>query len=357
MELYRESLRQERLWDGLFSFSEWFSSWRRADRPRVARPRRKRSCVLQLEQLEPRQMPSALSGITEYTIPTASAGAQYLTVGSDGNIWGNENNTQKIFKLSTSGTFTEYTNTGWEAMDITAGPDSNIWFTETATMLGWGVGKSTTSGSITNYSFMGSEPFASINSTLGPDGKIWFTDTNNNKIDKINTDGTGLTQYSIPTTTSNPQGITTGPDGNLWFTEEGGNRIGRITPSGTITEFLVPTASSQPYRIAAGPDGNLYFTEKNGNNIGVISLSGDITEYSIPTSSSAPEGICAGPDGNVWFVENSGNQLGRITPQGTITEFTGLSASGGRPTSSWAAIITSGSPKPGPTRSASLAGG
>src|SRR5258706_8535479 len=46
-----------------------------------------------------------------------------------------------------------------------------------------------------------------------------------------------VTEYSIPTALSFPEGITTGPDGNLWFAEYKGHKIGRITPSGSFTEF------------------------------------------------------------------------------------------------------------------------
>jgi len=55
-----------------------------------------------------------------------------------------------------------------------------------------------------------------------------------------------------------------------WFTEWSGNKIGRITPSGVITEFTIPTPSSNPGGIAAGPDGNIWFIEQNGNKIGQL---------------------------------------------------------------------------------------
>src|SRR6185312_1287641 len=48
-----------------------------------------------------------------------------------------------------------------------------------------------------------------------------------------------ITEYSIPTKASFPEGITAGPDGNLWFTEFKGHKIGRMTPGGTFTEFPV----------------------------------------------------------------------------------------------------------------------
>ncbi len=82
-----------------------------------------------------------------------------------------------------------------------------------------------------------------------------------------------IDEFSIPTASSEPFGITAGPDGNLWFTEESANKIGRITPKGAITasdEFFIPTASSVPFGITAGPDGNLWFTEAGGNNIGQL---------------------------------------------------------------------------------------
>ena len=55
--------------------------------------------------------------------------------------------------------------------------------------------------------------------------------------------GTGtkaMTEYSLPTSFSIPQGITAGPDGNIWFAETHNNKIGRITPSGRLTEYRVP---------------------------------------------------------------------------------------------------------------------
>jgi streptogramin lyase len=51
-------------------------------------------------------------------------------------------------------------------------------------------------------------------------------------------------------------------DGNLWFTEFMANKIGRITPSGTITEFVVPTASSEPQAIKGHIDGTIWLRDE-----------------------------------------------------------------------------------------------
>jgi virginiamycin B lyase len=167
--------------------------------------------------------------------------------------------------------------------------------------------------------------------TTGPDGALWFTEvgaedkiTQNplgpSKIGRITTAGT-VTEFATPAANSDPRGIAVGPDGNLWFAEAGGNNIGRITTAGVITEFPVPTANSAPNGIAAGPDGNIWFTEQAGNKIGRITPSGTVTEFPIPTSGSSPQGITAGPDGNLWFTEQTANKIGRITTSGTVTEF------------------------------------
>jgi virginiamycin B lyase len=90
-----------------------------------------------------------------------------------------------------------------------------------------------------------------------------------------------ITEFTIPTGNSGPQGITVGADGALWFTENSANKLGRITTTGTITETAtIPTVGSQPYDITLGADGNLWFTEHSGNKIG--RYDGTFTEFATP---------------------------------------------------------------------------
>jgi virginiamycin B lyase len=142
-----------------------------------------------------------------------------------------------------------------------------------------------------------------------------------------------INEFTVPSASSFPVGITSGPDGNLWFIESNVNTIGRITPAGDTTEFAIPSdiavftipasiALASSFGITTGPDGNLWFTENNANTIGQITPGGMITEFTIPTADSGPFGITAGPDGNLWFAEFVGNKIGRITTAGVITEFT-----------------------------------
>jgi hypothetical protein len=193
-----------------------------------------------------------------------------------------------------------------------------LWFTEPS---GNKIGRITTTGTITEFSV----PTASSNPwgiTAGPDGAMWFTELSGNKVGRITTTGT-ITEYTANNT---PNDIATGSDGNLWFTEQGG-KIGKLTTSGVLTEYVVPTPSSNPYGIAVGPDGNLWFTEAGSTpQVGRITTAGVITEF--PVSSGTPWEIAAGPDGNLWFTYGGASMLGRITTSGVLTDFPVSGASG-----------------------------
>ena len=128
--------------------------------------------------------------------------------------------------------------------------------------------------------------------------------------------GPPITEFTLPSAGSVPNGIAAGPDGNVWFAEYSGNRIGRITPAGIITEFPVPTPNSQPNGIIAGPDGNLWFTEMAGHKIGRITPAGSITEFPVPTPNAAPIHIAAGADGNLWFTDMAPTRSAGSPPPG-----------------------------------------
>jgi virginiamycin B lyase len=104
-----------------------------------------------------------------------------------------------------------------------------------------------------------------------------------------------------------------GSPSNLWFTEFAANKIGMINPTThVITEYPVPTATSQPFGITAGPDGNLWLTEFNQNKIGALNPATKvITETTLPSAVSGPAGIMSGPDGNLWFTEFIGRRQRR----------------------------------------------
>src|SRR5262249_19243621 len=145
--------------------------------------RRKRNgyAVSPIERLERREV---LSSVTEFGLLPAS-GPYELTTGPDGNVWFTENTSNKIGRITTSGTVTEFS-----IPTSNSGPQSI---------------------------------------TTGPDGALWFTENASNKIGRITTGGS-FTEFSLASG-SHPLGIATGSNGNLWFTEYGTNKIGEIVPS------------------------------------------------------------------------------------------------------------------------------
>jgi streptogramin lyase len=266
--------------------------------------------------------------ITEFS--GLSSGADEITAGPDGDLWFTEYGGNRIGKITTGGTVTEYTtglSSNADPDGITAGPDGNLWFTEYA---GNRIGKITTTGTISEYSSGLSSSADPAAITSGPDGNLWFTESNTQKVGKITTSGT-ITEYSV--TGATLPSITSGPDGNLWFLNNSGNGVGKITTSGTSTQYTSGISSGANLQaITSGPDGNLWFAECTGNRIGKITPSGTVTEYSTGLSSGAyPTGITSGPDGNIWFTEQFGNRIGKITPNGTITEYSSGISGGAHP--------------------------
>jgi streptogramin lyase len=88
-----------------------------------------------LVALEDRAVPTA-SHFSEYAVPTPASGPDYMTLGSDGNVWFSEygavNATGggKIGRITPDGQITEFDTTYPYVGAIVAGPDGNLWFTE-----------------------------------------------------------------------------------------------------------------------------------------------------------------------------------------------------------------------------------
>ncbi len=131
--------------------------------------------------------------------------------------------------LATVGSITEFSPASLPR-GITAGPDGNVWFTE---LDGNRIGRITTTGSFTEFKIPSTcgypDGCGPIGITSGPDGNLWFTAFDGNSIWRLTPSGSFTGAFHTPTKTSRPYSITVGPDGNLWFTEYIGNKIGRLS--------------------------------------------------------------------------------------------------------------------------------
>jgi streptogramin lyase len=163
------------------------------------------------------------AGITHSAL-RADRGACGMTRGPNGNIWWVQDFGQ-IAQITPAGVVTEYPLTALyaeTAAGITAGPDGNVWFTENSS-----IARITPAGAITRYSGAAS-PFCIA---LGPDGNLWFTGWSNGSVGKSTPSGTITNYDSTFGIGGAPLGITGGPDGNVWFTDQAfgaTDAIGRV---------------------------------------------------------------------------------------------------------------------------------
>ncbi len=69
------------------------------------------------------------------TIFSVGSNPEAIVSGPDGNLWLTEQGANKIARITTSGTLTEYTipTAGAGLVGIALGPDGNIWFCENTT--------------------------------------------------------------------------------------------------------------------------------------------------------------------------------------------------------------------------------
>jgi virginiamycin B lyase len=270
----------------------------------------------------------AVPQFTVYKIPTAnsaSAGGGIVR-GPDGNIWFAEEGADKIGRITTSGTITEFEVPTKNGIGfISSGRRDELWFSEFAVGNIW---HTTVSGALQKYSAVND---AIYGLAVSSDGNIWFGETGRNAIGRMTPDG-HVTEFPLPGPGRHPTGLTPASDGNIWFVEDYGESgaLARITTEGRITEYPrhLPHSNATPHPaypsigyVAVATDGSIWFTDPFRNQISRRSASGTITEHAIPTPKSGSLDIVAGRNGDVWFSETEGNKFGHVSVQGTMTEY------------------------------------
>jgi hypothetical protein len=137
----------------------------------------------------------------------------------------------------------------------------------------------------------------------------------------------GLTEFVVPTASSQPFGITRGLDGRLWFTEQSGNKIGSIW-AGPSPPGLLPAVSSGPVgytpaqiRHAYGFDqiilGNGAAGDGSGQTIGIVDAYDDPTLASDLHAFDQKFGL---PDPVLTKVNQSGGTQSPVADPGWAVE-------------------------------------
>jgi virginiamycin B lyase len=274
----------------------------------------------------PTASPSPIA-ISEFSTGLSPGAVPALIRVAHGQMWFAENGTSQIATISTSGVIHEYTTTtgGSGPVEVVEAPAAafgavNNMFTENATNK---IGVMDTSGNMINeYTIPteSSEPFGLTTDSSGSD--LWFTQNSSGQIGKMTTGG-AVSEFD---TDSEPVSITENVSNlKLYFTEPG--YIGVVnspTSEPVLHEYALP-GSGSPWGIAQGSDGQMWFTDQGTDAIGSFNTSTNaIAEYStgITQGDTYPRDIASGPDGALWFTEWGANKIGRIDPTThAITEY------------------------------------
>ncbi|HEX3467777.1 MAG TPA: hypothetical protein VHT05_06860 [Candidatus Elarobacter sp.] len=266
----------------------------------------------------------------QFSIPVSTNRPQWISAGSDGNMWFTESPGGAVARITPAGVVTEFAVPTANAQPemIIGASDGNLWFTEFSTSPAPGtskIAKVTTTGSFTEYSTLFAPP--PLDEPLGlvdrGDGNIWYVANGSSRVGFQGISSGVAGETSVPTANSGPFGIATAPDNNLYYTEANVDKIGRITNLFTAQSEISLTSGSIPEAIVRGPDGNVWFTENGTSKIARLSPSSFAVtgEFPTATANAGPTGITVGQDGALWFSENGQDKIGRITTGGTVTEY------------------------------------
>lgn len=252
--------------------------------------------------------------IQSYPIP----GVKDISEGPDNNVWVTQPGSDKILKVVSGDppAVTPFNSVAVGPTYITTGPDGNLWYGA-----GAAVGRMTPAGAAVQFTYAGIGPIGALNLggvvgiAPGPDGKVWIVDAANDRVVRLNTDGTkAAAPNPIPLGAGfGGRQIAPGPDGNMYVA--GSDQSARITMAGTVTPF--PNAGGgQQQDIVAGPDGNMWAASTT--NASRLTTGGVFTNFAQPGTDTF--GAAAGPDGAVWMSQFATRTVARVAPDGAITK-------------------------------------
>jgi hypothetical protein len=199
---------------------------------------------------------------------------------------------------------------------------------------------------------------------VSPSGHLVIADAANDRIREVDSDGTirtiagtGVTGFSGdggPATQAklnDPKGIIFDPAGNLYIADTSNDRIRKVDTDGTISTVIgtgvqggdgdggpaLGAQLSEPRTMAWGPGGELYITEPKINRIRKVDAGGIITRLAgtsvagfggdggpaVDAELDTPRGIDVDADGVVYIADSGNQRIRRIGTDGIITTIAG----------------------------------
>jgi virginiamycin B lyase len=277
-----------------------------------------------------------------------SGSPAHLTAGPDGNIWATLSGSSlgnDLARITPQGTVTEFNPTDVTSpVGIAAGDDGNLWVTQAG-----GVAKVPPADpdSATKSAIVAIADPRGI--TAGPDGNlwaasgdkvlrippgdpanpteftiaglgargisagpslIWVVDFGGGRIISLNTDGTGVTPYTVG---GGPQEVAASSGAQVAYGNPGSDpqTIGRITPGGA--PLTTPTPPVDPFGVAFGADGAYWFAQFAAGNLGRLTTAGSYTTLGGLPAASGPRYLTAGPANTLWVGLETSQQVARVT--------------------------------------------
>ncbi len=210
-------------------------------------------------------------------------------------------------------------------------------------------------------------------------GNLYIADTGNNRIRKVDTNGTittiagtgdagfsGDTGLAVNARLDSPADIAVDDQGNVYISDTKNNRVRRIDTSGFINTVLgngVPQSSgdggparsastAQPdalavYENSSGTQRFLYVVESAANKVRAVRLTNSLLTNTVnrfagtgnfgssgdggPASSAqlaVPQDICADDGGNVYIADTANHRIRKVNANGIISTIAGTGSFG-----------------------------
>ena len=200
-------------------------------------------------------------------------------------------------------------------------------------------------------------------------GNLYIADTNNDRIRKVDADGTittvagtgmdGFSGDSGPATAAQldfPTDIALDEAGNLYIADVSNHRIRKVDPFGTISTVAGrgtagfsgdsgPATSAQLYNpvgVTVAGFGNIYIADFSNHRIRKVDAFGTITTVagtgtagfsgdSGPATAAQlnrPRSVAADSSGNLYIVDSNNHRIRRVDADGTITTVAGTGTAG-----------------------------